>query len=259
MKITKTDISKLRKQTLRTYLYAVCEMVAVHDSSAPNIEEFYNKLNDLKPTLDSLNVKFVPACANTAKLKLTVRQLKNVMRSINLQLQSAKRMSYVGKTAELDVIDEIVARYIKLALKSNPAPTENICARMLKELADNANMQMAIESLGLKLHFDELQRLIGEAEQLRKAIVATIKTREFSITADLRKQMALALTNLFMAIELENRRGPAGNYLSLINSLNVLNGQYRAIQKAQATRSKSILAKKEATNTSSSQTNANVA
>lgn len=259
-KITRIDVSKIKKQSLRTYLYSVTELVALQDPSALKIEEFYNKLNDLKPAVDNMKVKYRPAIEENAELKLVVSKMRNVLRSIKLQVASTLRINYIVQAAEVTVINEIVARYMKLALKENTDPTENICTRMLLELESNAEIQVAIESLLLKLHFEELKRLIDEAVVLRKAILAKMQAIDSSITVDLRKQIAVAVSNLFLAIEIECERNTNLNYEPLVSSLNVLNGKYRAIQKAKATRLQtSTEGNEEATFTSSSQTNANVA
>lgn len=259
-KITRIDVSKIKKQSLRTYLYSVTELVALQDPSALKIEEFYNKLNDLKPAVDNIEVKYRPAIEENAELKLVVSKMRNVLRSIKLQVASAVRINYIVQAAEVSVINEIVVRYMKLALKENTDPTENICTRMLLELESKPEIQVAIESLMLKLHFDELKRLIDEAIVLRKTLLAKMQAIETSKTAELRTKLSTAISKLFLAIEIECERNANLNYEPLVSSLNVLNGKYRAIQKAKATKSQtSTMRKEEATLTSSSQTNANVA
>lgn len=254
MKITKLDFTRIKKQSLRTYLYSVVQLVEMQNPTALKVEFFYNKLSDSKKDFDKLKIKYNEASAEVAELKKRVRAIKNVLRSIKLQLDSAQRMSYVTNAAEVSALSKIVEHYLKLALKESKDPTENICTRMLKEINDSAELMSAFETLGLNPHFAELQRLINEAVLLRKTILADMQTKELSVTNDLRKQLTEAITHLFMAIEIESIRNTDTNYEPLIASLNELNSRYRNIMKAKATRAKAKRNKKESTLTLPSQT-----
>jgi hypothetical protein len=130
----------------------------------------------------------------------------------------------------------------------------------LNELNANEALLAAVVKTGLKLHFDEVKRLLDEEYRLRTSLLAKTTLREKSITVNLRKQVTVATSNLLKAIEVERVKYPELNYEPLVNGLNALNMRYRTTLKARETRSKNeSLVENEATATLSAKTEVAVA
>lgn len=258
--LIKTDVSKLRKQQLKTYMNQTAALVEMQDAEALHIDVMFEKLIALRPEFERMDVKYRLANPETARLKALNSELNNVLRAIALLTKAAERMQYVVKAAEVDMVKEFVARYIKIAIPELLEPTVNICSSMMLELNANAGLLLAVDKIGLKVHFDEVKRLVDEHAALQSILLQKSTKREKSITLSLRKQVSKATSNLFKAIEVEREKFPELNYEPLVAGLNELNGRYRTVQKARETRSKSeVSVQNEATTASSSKTNAIVA
>jgi hypothetical protein len=258
--LIKTDVSKLKKQQLKSYVDQTVALVEMQDAEALHIDVMCDKLKALEPEFSRLDVKYGGSYSETALLKVVDSDINNVLRAIALQVKAAERMQYVVKAVELEMVKKFVARYIKTAIPELLDATVNICNSMLNELNANEALLAAVVKTGLKLHFDEVKRLLDEEYRLRTSLLAKTTLREKSITVNLRKQVTVATSNLLKAIEVERVKYPELNYEPLVNGLNALNMRYRTTLKARETRSKNeSLVENEATATLSAKTEVAVA
>jgi ElaB/YqjD/DUF883 family membrane-anchored ribosome-binding protein len=109
---------------------------------------------------------------------------------------------------------------------------------MMVELKGDVKLSTAVLTVGLKVYFDELERLLDEAVTISDSKLATMTSRGKSITNELRKRVSKQVSRLMKAIEAACEEHNELDYNPLIDSLNVLNTNYRTAQKAKATRAK---------------------
>jgi len=258
--LLRADVSKLKKQQLLTYVNQTVEVVEMHEPATLQIDVMLNKLNALKPELNKLEVSYNDALAQTALLQAINNEINNALRAILNQSKAMYRMRNVTNTEEVAKVLPFIERYIKATLPEILSSTVNICNRMFSELNGNADLKLALATVGLKAHFDEVQRLL-DAEAVTSSTRLELQTQRVkSETKLLRSKISKCVSNLLKAIEVACEVHENLDYEPLKNSLNVLNTIYRSAQKAKLSRSKSgALAKSETTVASSVKTTATVA
>lgn len=258
--LIKIDVTKLKKQQLKSYVNQTVELVEMQNAEVLHLDVENNKLKALKPKFENLAVNYGISYRETMQFKSINSDLNNVLRAITLQMKAVERMQYVVKANDLELVKEFVATYIKPAIPELLEPTVNICVSMLKELNEKVQLRTVAEEIGLKVHFEEIQRLVLLEAALRSSLLEKTTQRERSITIELRKEVAKAIINMQKAIEVEREKFQELNYEPLVSGLNALNMKYRIVQKARETRSKSeALSQNETTVVSSSKTTATVA
>ncbi|MEI7501992.1 MAG: hypothetical protein WCJ61_01790 [Paludibacter sp.] len=258
--LLRTDVSKLKKQEILTYLNQTVQVVEMHQPATLQIDVMLNKLKALKPELEMLPVSHNDALAETTRLQAVNAEINNALRAILNQSDSIYRMRNVSNTEEVAIVLPFVERYIKATLPEILTSTVNICNRMLVELNATADLKLAVTTVGLKAHFDEVKRLIDVAAATSSSRIVITTQREKSETMLLKSRVSKCVSNLLKAIEVACEVHEELDYEPLKNGLNVLNTAYRAIQKAKETRWKSgTLAKSETTDASSVKTIAAVA
>jgi len=258
--LLRTDVSKLKKQQLLTYLNQTVEVVEMHQPATLQIDVMLNKLKALKPELEKLQVTYNDALAETTQLQAVNGEINNALRAILNQSDAMYRMRNVSNAEEVAIVMPFVERYIKATLPEVLSSTVNICNRMLSELNATADLKLAMTTVGMKAHFDEVKRLIDVAAVTSSTRLEIQTQREKSETLALKKRVSKCVSNLLKAIEVACEEHEELDYEPLKNGLNVLNTMYRGAQKAKETRWKSRpLAKSETTDASSVKTIAAVA
>lgn len=258
--LIRTDVFKLRKQQLLTYVNQTVEVVEAHNPEALHMAVMLGKLSALKPELKKLEVSYNDALAETAHLQLINSDINNALRAILLQTGALKRMQNVQDVDKVALILPFTKRYVRASIPENLETTVNICNRMFSELQSSVDLQEAITSVGLKTYFDEVKRLLERAEVVSSERLKQHTQRGRSETAVIRNKVSKAVSNLLNAIEVAAVEHSELDYEPLKSALNVLNTTYRATLKARETRSKTAFgAKSETTVASSSKTTATVA
>ena len=236
--ILRTDISKLKKQLLLTYVNQTLNVVDKNDPVALHVSVMLERLRVLKPDLELLEVSYGDAFEETTKMDELDDSINNVLRAILSQSKAIHRISSVTYSDECAMVLPFVNRYVRASLPENLLITVNMCNRMMVELKGDVKLSTAVLTVGLKVYFDELERLLDQAVTISDSKLATMTSRGKSITNELRKRVSKQVSRLMKAIEAACEEHNELDYNPLIDSLNVLNTNYRTAQKAKATRAK---------------------
>lgn len=236
--LLRTDVTKLKKQQLLTYVKSTVDVMEKYDPVALHVNVMLGRLKALMPELQLLEISYGDALAETAVLDELDDSINNVLRAILLQSKAIGRISNVTYGTESALVLPFVNRYVRASLPENLLETVNMCNRMLLDMNGNTALTEAVATVGLKVYFDELERLLAQAVEVSDSKLAAITTRGKSITNDLRKRVARQVSRLMRAIDAACEEHTELDYNPLIDSLNVLNKNYRAVLKAKQTRAK---------------------
>jgi hypothetical protein len=236
--LLRTDVSKLKKQKLLTYVNQTVEVVQMYEPAKLHVDVMLQRLSALKPELLKLEVSYNDALNETTQLRTINSDINNALRAILQYTNALIRMQNVADSEKIALLLPFIKRYIKAALPVNITETINICNRMFSELEASVDLQSAITSVGLKTFFDEVKRLLVMAEAVSAVILQRRTQRGRSETEALRSSVSRAVSNLLNAIEIAAVEYTELDYEPLKNALNVLNTMYRSALKAKETRSK---------------------
>lgn len=235
--LIKCDVLKLRKNQLKMYVDQTVELIEMQGAQALHLDVEFNKLKALQPDLELLAAKFSGSYSESTQFKSLNAALNNVLRAMVLQQKSMERMQYVLKLSDWEMVSKFVSSYIKPAIPEQFKETVGICTSLLKIVAENAVLKTALELVGLKVHIEELERLVAEEASLRTSYLEKTTQREKSITTEMRSKVSKATSKLFKAIEVEREKFENVDYEPLVTGLNVMNSKIRSAQKSRSTRS----------------------
>ena len=250
--LLRTDVWRLKKQQLLTYVTQTVEVVEMHEPATLHVDVMLQRLKALKPELEKLDVSYGDALAQTADLKRINSDINNVLRAILLQTKAIGRMRGVVNDEAVAKVLPFVKRYVKASLPENLTSTVNICQRMLSELNEDSALLVSVTTLGLKAYLDEVTRLLAEEATISSSRLQQQTKRSKSVTCDLRNRVAKIASNLLNAIDVASNEYQNLDYTALVNGLNVLNTNYRTVLKSKKMRSKSNLGLKSETTLASS-------
>lgn len=219
------------------YVDQIVELVEMDGAQTLHLDVELNKLKSLQPDLDLLARKYSGSYSESTQFKALNAELNNVLRAIVMQYKANERMQYLLKLSDWELVSDFVSQYIKPAIPEQLVETVGICIGLLNVVSENAKLKSALDLVGLKIHMDELERLVAKDASLRTSYLEKTKQREKSITIEMRTKVAKAVSILFKAIEVEREKFENVNYEPLVIGLNVLNGKIRSAQKSRATRS----------------------
>ncbi|MFZ4583175.1 MAG: hypothetical protein ACOYM7_11045 [Paludibacter sp.] len=257
--ILRTDVSKLKKQQLLTYVNQTVEVVQMYEPELLHVNVMLQRLSALKPELQKLEVSYNDALNETTQLRDINSNINNALRAILQHTNALIRMRNVANSDKIAKVVPFVDRYIKAALPKNLRETINICNRMFSDLDASVDLQSAVTSVSLKTFFDEVKRLLETAEEVDAAMLQLRMQRGRSETEALRNLVSKAVSNLLNAIEAAAEEHTELDYEPLNNALNRLNTMYRSALKAKETRSKTVVGNKnETTATPSTKTEVTV-
>ena len=220
MEIKKIPFSRLLKLELPSVAKLVMEIVEKHDPEELHIKEVFDLLVEEEPQIKALNALY-GVHPLTLKLKPEREKLKLYISALRLQLKVASKMSTPG-IQQSAVITQLAfdAHLGGIRLSKNEKIIHEKIGEFLDEVNRNAELQGAIEDLGLTPLTDNLQSTQTIVRELLAERLSLKSLRPKDKTKELAYSLETALKNLFKQIEVAQLKNKLVSYKPIIDELN---------------------------------------
>ncbi|MHB9057085.1 MAG: hypothetical protein ACYC2P_13220 [Paludibacteraceae bacterium] len=197
-----------------------CDLLLNQESELGEITE----INRRNPAMKELN---------------TYRKARRSLLSvINTHYSALERAQVNSLAAQLEVVIPFLNRFVRNLVSNNFKKMNEIVIQMLHIVNEDVSLQSALEVVGLKVYFDELNLIQNNITLCKSRIVKFKSEIPKMRTEAIKKEAVNALNNLIMSIELGKIKHPELDYTPLTNELNVFLGEFQALDKTRRTISK---------------------
>ncbi len=235
--ILKLDFSKLRKHEVKTLASRVIKAVEGYNPETLQIKEIYDLLVELEPQIGSLELSYI-AHPISKKLNAMRKQRLAFAKGIINQMEVIEMGKISGKEASLEVAKPIVLQHLQSLWKYDDTKIYDNIILFSKHVAENAQLQTAMETLDLLTYHDSLQSVNNAIEEQFNARTKSISERPKRATPGIVAAIKTALQDLFKQIEVAQVKNLAHNYTPLIDELNKQIAIVKATLKARSSISK---------------------
>lgn len=246
MYIKKTyNFGRLHKFETPTLIKGVNAILKNYDTEALDIKIWCDLLLDQESELGELteiNRKH-PA---SKELKMLRKRRKLLLSVLNTHYSALERANVEQLKGHQEILIPFLERFVRNLVTNNYKKLEELVTQMLRNTDEDTEIQSALETVGLKIYFDEL-KMIQENIALCKSKVVKFKSEIPKMrTSAIKNSSVQALNNLIRSIELGKIKNPETDYSPLSNELDVFLGEFRVLDKSRKTRSKTAETKKTA-------------
>ena len=232
--IQRIPISRIRKHEFRDLVDKVVGFVEMYDPATLGVNEMYQSLLLRQQELQKLRVRS-GSHPITAELQTCGEQRNQLIRSILGQFKALQTASNVFDVPKLDQVASFVNRYLNGLLPCNSTEKSDRIWEMLTMLDKDADLQVALNSLNLTSHFNELREKQNAFKKLQKDRSDSMALNESVDTKSIVEATVMALNNLLNEIELAQLKNTTLDYKPLINNLNQCFAYYSSLLKTRKT------------------------
>ena len=238
--ILRIDFSKLRKHEVKTLASRVIKIVEGYNPETLKIKEIYDLLVELEPQIGSLELVHI-AHPISKKLNAMRKQRLAIAKGIVNQIDVIERGKFSGKEASLEIAKPIVLQHLQSLWKYDDTKIYDNIILFCKHVAEDAQLQTAMETLDLFMYHDSLQSVNNAIEEQFNARTKCISERPKAATPGIVALIKTALQDFFKQVEISQLKNLTHDYTPLIDELNEL----IAISKA-SIRTRTSISKKKA-------------
>ena len=231
--ILKLDFSKLRKHEVKTLASRVIRAVEGYNPETLQIKEIYDLLVELEPQIGSLELNYI-AHPISKKLNAMRKQRLAFAKGIINKMEVIEKGKISGKEASLEVAKPIVLQHLQGLWNNDDTKIYDNVILFSKHVAEDAQLQTAMETLGLLEYHDSLQSVNNAIEEQFVARSKCISARPKRATPGIVAAIKTALQDMFKQIEVAQLKNLEHNYTPLIDELNEMIAFLKATIKARS-------------------------
>ena len=240
-----TPFSQVRNLEYPGFMNDTVSIIAKHGAAKYFVDGQYNILLGIQLELNELEV-YYRKLPKTDDLGIYRDKRNDMISTILRQTKTLRRAGLASQTDLLVFVTPFVEKYLATIQDGNTKLKREHIRQLGKSFDDNTPLQAALESLGLKVFFDELRSVQNSIDlTLSEQVELMALAPKLDVKLIIKKSVK-AMRNMFSAINLAVLEHPALDYSPLVNELNTYLGLYVSNLRLRATVRKNAAKKKAA-------------
>jgi len=225
MNVISTPFSQVRNLEYPGFMNDTVSIIAKHGAAKYFVEGQYNIMLGIQAELNELEVAYRKFPKTNDLVELRAKRNK----MINTILKQTKNLRNAGLASQTDLlafVTPFMEKYLTTIQDGNTKLKRERIRQLGKSFDDNTALQTSLNSLGLKVFFDEL-RNVQEGIDLTLSEQVELLAQAPKLDANLIvKKSITAMKNMFSAINLAILEHTTLDYSPLVNELNTYLGFY---------------------------------
>ena len=235
---------RIHKMETPTLIKGVNAIVKKYDTVDLDLKTWCDQLLNQESELAELT-EIILTHPAMKELKKQRKARKKLLGVVNIHYSALERAQVDSLTTQQEVVIPFLKQYVRNTITNNNKKMEEIVIQMLRTIEENEPLRMALQTVGLKVYFDELKMIQQNITLCKTKIVAFKSETPKMRTAAIKKSAVNALSNLIQSIELGKIRYPEKDYMPLTNELEAFLSEYQMLDKTRRTISKKIAENKK--------------
>ncbi len=227
----------LRNEEFPDAVEYVLDIAAKHNPAELKIEGFYNLLVEKRPLLESFSDKS-DSDSYRNQIDDERKQRMEMIRAIVWHMKAANKAA-IGTLADSRAkVNPWVDNHLSDISTRNLKAVNRKTNDFLREYDENAELVSAAKALNILEYVENLKALQLSLKTKNAVRIAENAERRSVKRQEIKKELIVAMKNLFSAIDLARVEHTAIDYNPLINELNEMLSAYHTLVKSRNTRAK---------------------